>query len=150
MRKAANQVEALRRLLQKYRELLLYLIFGVLTTAVNYLAWWVLAPFFETSTVPVAAAWILSVLFAYLTNRKFVFDSRVTGGRALLLEMGSFFAARALSGVLDLCFMWIFADWLGFDSRIVKLLSNVFVVIFNYVASKLVIFRKKGPSETGR
>ena len=48
-----------------------------------------------------------------------------------------------MSGVLDLCFMWVFADWLGFDSRIVKLISNVFVVIFNYIASKLVIFRKK-------
>lgn len=136
-------MEKLRELCKKYRELLLYLIFGVLTTLVNYGVWWILAPFFKASTVPVAVAWVLSVLFAYGTNRKFVFESKVTGGRALLLEISSFFAARALSGVLDLCFMWIFADWLRFDGRIVKLVSNVFVVIFNYVASKLVIFRKK-------
>lgn len=130
-------------LMKKYWEIISYLIFGVLTTVVNYLCWWVLAPFFATSTIPVAVAWIVSVLFAYLTNRQFVFRSKVRGGRALMLEIGSFVAARALSGVLDLCFMWIFADWLGFDSRIIKLLSNVFVVIFNYVASKLVIFRHK-------
>ena len=66
-----------------------------------------------------------------------------------MMEIGSFVAARALSGVLDLCFMWIFADWLGFDSRIIKLLSNVFVVIFNYIASKLVIFRHKPENGKG-
>lgn len=135
-------MESVRALLKKYRELILYLIFGVLTTAVNYLAWWAMEPFFTTSTVPVTAAWLISVLFAYFTNRRFVFQSKVTGSRALLKELTSFFAARILSGVLDLCFMWAFADWLRFDSRIVKLISNIFVVIFNYAASKLVIFRK--------
>lgn len=137
-------MEKLRELGRKYRELLLYLVFGVLTTLVNYLVWWGMAPFFKTSTLPVITAWILSVLFAYITNRRFVFASKARGRQALL-ELGSFFAARALSGVLDLCFMWLFADWLGFDSRLIKLISNVFVIIFNYVASKLVIFKKKTP-----
>ena len=136
-------METIKTLLKKYRELILYLIFGVLTTLVNYISWWLLEPFFASSTIPVTAAWLISVLFAYLTNRRFVFESKVTGGKALAAEMLSFFAARVLSGVLDLCFMWVFADWLRFDSRLVKLISNVFVVIFNYIASKLVIFRKK-------
>lgn len=136
-------MEKIMVLLKKYRELILYLVFGVLTTLVNYVSWWMMEPFFASSTVPVTAAWIISVVFAYLTNRRFVFESKVTGGRALLRELFSFFAARILSGVLDLCFMWVFADWLRFDSRIVKLIANVFVVIFNYIASKLVIFRKR-------
>lgn len=136
-------METIRALLKKYRELILYLVFGVLTTLVNYVSWWVIEPFFASSTVPVTAAWIISVLFAYITNRRFVFESKVTGGKALAKELLAFLAARIMSGVLDLCFMWVFADWLGFDSRIVKLISNVFVVIFNYIASKLVIFRKK-------
>lgn len=136
-------METVKVLLKKYRELILYLIFGVLTTLVNYISWWVMEPFFASSTVPVTAAWIISVLFAYVTNRKFVFESKVTGGKALLKELLSFLTARILSGVLDLCIMWVFADWLRFDNRVVKLVSNVFVVIFNYIASKLVIFRKK-------
>ena len=136
-------METIRALLKKYRELILYLVFGVLTTLVNYVSWWVIEPFFASSTVPVTAAWIISVLFAYITNRRFVFESKVTGGKALAKELLAFLAARIMSGVLDLCFMLVFADWLGFDSRIVKLISNVFVVIFNYIASKLVIFRKK-------
>ena len=136
-------METIRALLKKYRELILYLVFGVLTTLVNYVSWWVIEPFFASSTVPVTAAWIISVLFAYITNRRFVFESKVTGGKALAKELLAFLAARIMSGVLALCFMWVFADWLGFDSRIVKLISNVFVVIFNYIASKLVIFRKK-------
>jgi len=136
-------MEKLTALYKKYRELILYLVFGVLTTLVNYISWWIMEPFFASSTIPVTAAWLISVLFAYLTNRRFVFDSKVTGGAALAKELISFLMARILSGVLDLCFMWIFADWLRFDSRIVKLISNVFVVIFNYIASKLVIFRKK-------
>lgn len=136
-------MEKLTALYKKYRELILYLVFGVLTTLVNYISWWIMEPFFASSTIPVTAAWLISVLFAYLTNRRFVFDSKVAGGAALAKELISFLMARILSGVLDLCFMWIFADWLRFDSRIVKLISNVFVVIFNYIASKLVIFRKK-------
>jgi len=136
-------METVRRLLKKYRELILYLVFGVLTTLVNYISWWIMEPFFASSTVPVTAAWIISVLFAYVTNRRFVFESKVTGGKALLRELLAFLTARILSGVLDLVIMWIFADWMGFDNRIVKLISNVFVVIFNYIASKLVIFRKK-------
>ena len=61
----------------------------------------------------------------------------------MLKEAGSFFTARVMSGVMDVIIMAVFADWVGFDDRVVKLASNVLVVIFNYVASKLVVFRKK-------
>ena len=93
--------------------------------------------------MPTVIAWILSVIFAYVTNRIFVFRSKVRGWKALSFEMVSFFGARALSGVLDVGFMWLFADYLGFNDKWMKLVSNVFVIIFNYAASKLVIFRKK-------
>ena len=103
------------------------------------------APLFpSTTTIPTAIAWVLSVIFAYVTNRIFVFRSEAKGAAALLREILSFFGARLLSGVLDLGIMWVFADKLGLNDKLVKLASNVFVVIFNYVASKLVIFRKGG------
>ena len=132
----------IRGLCRQYRELLSYLVFGVLTTAVNYLSYLVISPFFTYTGVPTVIAWLLSVIFAYLTNRRFVFQSK-SRGKAVLKEAGSFFTARVMSGVMDVIIMAVFADWVGFDDRVVKLASNVLVVIFNYVASKLVVFRKK-------
>ena len=123
----------IRGLCRQYRELLSYLVFGVLTTAVNYLSYLVISPFFTYTGVPTVIAWLLSVIFAYLTNRRFVFQSKAR----------SFFTERVMSGVMDVIIMAVFADWVGFDDRVVKLASNVLVVIFNYVASKLVVFRKK-------
>lgn len=134
---------SVKELAVKYKEIILYLVFGVLTTLVNYLSYLLLAPFFSTTTIPTAIAWVLSVLFAYFTNRKYVFDSKASGRKAVLREALSFFGARVLSGVLDVGIMWVFADRMGWNDKIVKLCSNVFVVVFNYVASKLVIFRKK-------
>jgi len=130
-------------LMKKYKELIMYLIFGVLTTVVNYTAYLLLAPLFSTTTIPTAIAWLLAVVFAYVTNRKFVFESKVTDRSAVLKEITAFFGARLLSGVMDVAIMWVFADMLQFNDKIVKILSNVLVVIFNYIASKLVIFRKK-------
>lgn len=138
-------MKKIRELLKKYRELISYLVFGVLTTLVNYVSYLLFAPLFlSTTTIPTAIAWVLSVIFAYVTNRIFVFRSEAKGAAALLREILSFFGARLLSGVLDLGIMWVFADKLGLNDKLVKLASNVFVVIFNYVASKLVIFRKGG------
>lgn len=136
-------MERVRELFIKYRELLSYLFFGVLTTVVNYVSYLLLAPFFGTTTIPTAIAWVLSVAFAYLTNRRWVFRSQAKGVAAILREAGSFVGARLISGVIDVGIMWVFADRLGFNDKLVKLASNVFVVIFNYIASKLIIFRKK-------
>lgn len=137
-------MDTLKALYRKYREFLSYVFFGVLTTAVNYLSYLLLAPFFSTTTIPTAIAWALSVIFAYVTNRIFVFRSQARGLKALAWEILTFFGARLLSGVLDVGIMWIFADTLKLNDKVVKLASNVFVVLFNYVASKLVIFRKGG------
>lgn len=136
-------MERVRELLIKYRELLSYLFFGVLTTVVNYVSYLLLAPFFGTTTIPTAIAWVLSVAFAYLTNRRWVFRSQAKGAAAVLREAGSFVGARLISGVIDVGIMWVFADRMGFNDKLVKIASNVFVVIFNYIASKLIIFRKK-------
>lgn len=136
-------MEWVRELFIKYQELLSYLFFGVLTTVVNYVSYLLLAPFFGTTTIPTAIAWVLSVAFAYLTNRRWVFRSQAKGAAAVLREAGSFVGARLISGVIDVGIMWVFADRLGFNDKLVKLASNVFVVIFNYIASKLIIFRKK-------
>ena len=135
-------MERIKLLYQRYRELVNYLFFGVLTTVVNYVTYLVLAPFFTLTTVPTVTAWILSVLFAYLTNRRYVFCSH-SSGRDALKEAGGFFAARIMSGLLDVAIMWVFVDLVGFNDLVIKLMSNVVVVVFNYIASKMVVFSKK-------
>ena len=141
-------VEKIKKLYRRYRELLMYLIFGVLTTIVNYTCYLLTAPFFSVTTIPVILSWCVAVAFAYVTNRVFVFRSHAKG-RETVKEAVSFVGARLLSGILDVAFMAVFADWLGFNDKLMKLVSNVFVVIFNYVASKLFIFKGKETNREG-
>ncbi len=125
------------------REAAAYLIVGALTTGVNYgcyellRLWTGIRP-----TVCTAISWAVSVLFAYVVNRCFVFRTREVRGKAMLREMGLFFAARILSGVLDMGIMWLFAERLGLNDSLVKLASNVLVIVANYFASKWMIFKK--------
>jgi putative flippase GtrA len=128
---------------KKYREVLLYLIFGVLTTAVNYAAY---VFFTRAVALPLVAAnllaWVLAVAFAYATNRRWVFESK-TKGTAALTEAGAFVAARVFSGVMDTVCMVLLVEWLHVHDMIAKILVNVLVIVINYILSKLIIFRKK-------
>lgn len=134
----------LKQLLQSYRHMILYLIFGVGTTLVNVAVYSLCAHALELpTTASTCIAWILSVLFAYLTNRFWVFESRAGTVRAILREAWSFFACRLATGALDLAIMYVCVDVLGFHDVAVKLLSNVLVVILNYIASKLLVFSQK-------
>lgn len=135
-------MEQIKKLYQKYREAVSYLFFGVLTTAVNYVVYLIFSPLFKTTVIPTIIAWIAAVAFAYVTNRTFVFRSN-SKGRELIGEMVKFVGARLFSGAADVLFMWVTVDILHFDDRIMKLVANVFVVVFNYVAGKLIVFKKK-------
>lgn len=138
-------MDRMQALWKKYREVFLYLVFGVLTTAVNYLVYLFCRTLLPDGAYRIAAAnlaaWVLSVLFAYYTNRRFVFQSR-TGAAAAARELVSFVLARVFSLALDLAFVYAVVYLLGWDDRLAKLVSNVIVIIVNYVLSKLVIFRK--------
>ena len=88
-------------------------------------------------------AWVLAVLFAYITNRKWVFHSTAKGSKEILKEMVSFFSCRLATGIVDWLCMFVFVDLLKFNDLIIKVAANVVVVVLNYVASKLFIFKKK-------
>lgn len=134
----------LRELFQKYREMILYLIFGGLTTLVNIVCYALLARGAGMDvTLSTAIAWAVSVVFAYLTNRKWVFQSKAIGTKAVSYEIATFFGGRVFSGLLDIGIMFLFVEWLGFNDLIVKILSNVLVIILNYLISKWIVFRKK-------
>ena len=129
---------------RRYKEILLYVLFGGLTTLVNIGVYFICARFFSVGTVlATVVAWVLSVLFAYVTNKIWVFESKNCRLSALAGEILLFFGCRAFSGILDVVLMWIFVDRLGFYDVAVKILSNLIVIILNYLFSKLLIFRKK-------
>ena len=127
-----------------FKQLVLYGIFGVLTTIINIVSYWALTRLFGlrvvTSTV---LAWLAAVFFAYYTNRKYVFQSKNSSFFAVIFEAAYFFACRIATGLLDVVIMYVFADVLGLYDVAVKVVSNVIVVILNYVASKLFIFKGK-------
>lgn len=137
-------IQWVKGLCLKYKGLILYGIFGVLTTVLNIVVYYVCARVIGIPMAPSnAIAWVLSVAFAYITNRKWVFESTVAGFLPILREIAGFVACRVLTGLMDMGIMFVFADWLRFDDMIVKVTSNVLVIIGNYVGSKLVVFAKK-------
>lgn len=136
-------MKLLKSLFLKYRELILYVFFGGLTTLVNWVGYWLLADVFHVPYLwATAIAQVLSILFAYVTNRIWVFESKAKGFSAVFWEMVRFFGCRAASFVLDLLCMRIGVGGLHVNDMVMKLLSNVIVVIVNYVFSKLIVFRK--------
>lgn len=143
----------MKRLLEKIlnRETVSYVIVGVLTTAVDYIVFAIVNEALkrsgmdvtQSSSVATVVSWIAAVLFAYVTNKIYVFKSRERGFLPVLREMTSFFAARLISGGVVLFLMFILVDKCSMNEYIAKVLTSVFNLVFNYVASKLFIFKKK-------
>lgn len=121
------------------REVFFYLVFGVLTTVVNIISFAILSRMFGIGTVVSnVIAWFLSVLFAYVTNRRWVFLS--TGGN-VFREMLVFFSGRLCTGVLDTLVMFITVDLLSWNDLMMKIISNIIVIILNYIISKFFVFK---------
>ncbi len=131
-------------LYQKYREVILYILFGGLTTLINLLVYNTMYYYIESSNLlSTIVAWILSVLTAFLTNKHIVFRSSSWNLEILWKEGVKFFECRIGTGILEIIFMYITVDILRWSGFIMKLIVNVIVIILNYVASKRIIFVKK-------
>lgn len=129
-------------LIKKNKETILYLIFGVCTTIINILVYGFSANILLLNTVTsTTIAWVISVIFAYITNRKFVFNSNTKNIMSILKEFISFMICRITTGLIDVGIMHLFVDNLNYNGMIIKIASNVLVIIINYIVSKLVIFK---------
>ena len=130
---------------EKYinRETISYLIFGVTTTIVNYVVYYGLRFFDVNYLAANTVAWIAAVTVAYVTNKLWVFNSKSWAPSVVVREIALFAAARLISLGAETAFMAFTVEVLHLDDRIMKLVAEVFVVILNYVFSKLVIFKKK-------
>lgn len=128
------------KMLKKYKEILLYIFFGIATTAVNIVAYYLLSKMNLITAFSTFFAWLISVIFAFFTNRKYVFKAEKSG---FFKQLISFLSMRIITGVLDILIMIIFVDMLVFDDMLIKVLSNVLVIILNYIFSKFLVFKNK-------
>lgn len=136
--------DSVRALLRRHRELISYVFWGVMTTAVNYAAYFLLRNALHVQLVAGnITAWAVSVLFAYFANKLFVFASRDWAWRVALRELWQMVASRLFSLGLETGILWLFVERLQLNEPAVKLCANVLVVVVNYVLSKFVIFRKQ-------
>ena len=142
----------IKKLYKKYEEVILYVVFGGLTTLVNFVSFWVF-----NYLVSNVIAWFISVVFAYVTNKLWVFESKSWAFKILLKEVPEFFAARLFSLGVEEGGLWLFVDKFGFDrysftvfnfevtgKLIAKVLLAVIVVILNYFFRKFIIFATRG------
>ena len=130
-------------LIKKYKSFLAYAVFGVFTTIVNIVTYNLCYYQMEMSnTRSNIMAWILAVTFAYLTNKAWVFESKSWKWQVLKREVPAFIGCRVATGVLDLVIMYICVDIANWNAMLMKILSNILVILLNYVCSKLVIFKK--------
>jgi len=134
----------IKELLERYKDIILYGFFGVCTTLVNMAVYWLCARPLGLAVLPsTIVAWFMAVLFAYLTNRKWVFHSMASTRQELWKEFVSFYSCRIATGVVDWALMFVFVDLLHMNDMLIKIVANIVVIVLNYIASKLVIFRKK-------
>ena len=123
----------------------MYGIFGVLTTLINIITYAACYDYFHIDNVPSnIIAWILSVLFAFITNKLYVFESKSMEAELVFHEFTKFVSARLATGLLDLAIMYIAVDVMHGPAVIFKVIANIIVIILNYVLSRVVVFRKNG------
>lgn len=137
----------MKKILEKIdiREVISYLIIGFLTTIVSLVSYYLLTTYILNPDKPIelqianVLSWILSVTFAYFTNRKYVFRSN---DKNVLKEGMKFYSARLLTLFMDMLIMFVFVSLMRINDKIIKLVSQVVVVIANYVISKFMVFKK--------
>lgn len=134
----------MKKLIQTYAMLIKYGVFGVLTTAINLAAYALFYHAFHWGNVAsTVLAWVLSVLFAFVTNKLWVFDSKSLAPKILLREFWAFVSCRLATGALDLAIMYVGVDLLALPAMPLKIASNILVIVLNYVFSKVLIFTKR-------
>ena len=133
-----------KKLFHKYYDILAYLVFGVLTTVVNYLVY---LPCYNLlgmkAVVSNVIAWAVAVAFAYLTNKPFVFRSHDWSAQTVIPELTKFVGCRVASGAMESVIIFLTVDLFGWNGNLWKLLTSVLVVVLNYIGSKLLVFRNR-------
>ena len=140
----------MKELLYKHRHVVIYLLFGLLTTTVNYLVY---IPMWHLAGLPAwlcnISAWCAAVIVAFVTNKPYVFESHDWSFRVTATEFVKFFSSRLISGLMETAIIFITVDNMGFNGIVMKLLTSAVVLVINYITSKFIVFPsdKKKESE---
>jgi putative flippase GtrA len=133
----------LKEFFVKYKEIILYLVFGVLTTAVS------IGTFALTELVGIhelvgnIISWVVSVTFAFFTNRIWVFDAKTDSTKSFFVQFVLFYLSRIATFLVEELIIFVCVTLLHFNPMVIKIIAQVIVIILNFVVSKLVVFRKK-------
>lgn len=129
--------------IKQYKAIILYILFGILTTMINLVSYTGMIYLHWNVQLSVILSWFITVLSAYLTNRKWVFNSKATTTAELLHEFFAFLSSRLLTLIIEMAIIWFGVQLLKQNPLVWKLIDNVVVVIFNYIISKLFVFKDK-------
>lgn len=137
-------INKIKDLLIKYKEVISYLFFGVLTTAVDFVSYYILTRLLSLDEgFSNVLAQFLAIVFAYVTNKLFVFEDKTNTIKSLIIQFGKFFSLRLVTLVINTVLFIIMIDKLGINDMITKAIVSVIVIILNYVFSKLIVFKAK-------
>ena len=135
---------------KKYKDIILYIIFGIATTLVNFISYTVLVKFLsQDMTFSNLISWVVSVSFAFITNKIFVFSSRSFKLKIFFREFASFYGSRIITGIMEIVFPTVLFklgldfEFFGVKGFVAKAIVNVVIIILNYVFSKLFVFKNK-------
>ncbi len=139
-------MDKIKELYKKYEEIINYVIVGGCTTFVSLASYYLcVLTFFNPDNAFLLQcaniiSWVLSVTFAFFANRKYVFKSK---NPKVLEEASKFYGARVLTLFIDMLFMWLTVSLLSWNDKLMKLLSQIVILILNYIISKFIVFIKK-------
>ncbi|WP_047982592.1 GtrA family protein [Ornithinibacillus contaminans] len=125
------------------RELFWYIVMGILTTLINFVTFYLLLYWWKFDfKIATSIAWIVSVLFAYITNKIIVFKSKTFNFGGMLKELLSFYSFRLLSYFIDIGLMIVLINYLHMNESYSKILVNILIIVINYIISKVYIFKR--------
>ena len=134
----------MRKLIIKYQSFILYCMFGLLTTLINICIYIILYEYIHIANIlSNIIAWFFSVTFAFVTNKIYVFKSKLLNLKNVFIEFFRFLIARIATGGVDLIIMYIGVDILKRSTLIIKIGSNILVIILNYILSRLIVFKSR-------
>ena len=131
----------IRRILNK--ETISYVIFGILTTIVNLISYYFFSNIININyLISNTISWIISVVFAYITNKFYVFNSKDKRKDVMVNEFIKFVNCRLTSGVIEILLLFLLVDMMKVNDIISKLAIGVIVVVLNFIFSKIFVFQK--------
>lgn len=128
----------------KHKEVLMYLFFGGCTFLISVLSYGLInVTFGVNELVANVISWVIAVLFAFFTNRIWVFEGKTAEAKEFMVQMINFFGGRVVTLVIEEIILYVFITRLGLNSIVIKIIAQIIVIALNYIISKLWVFRKK-------